>query len=50
MKYSIAICALLGYTTKATLLKMNLTDLTNDTEDVLIQYDTDAPEDNCLVQ
>jgi hypothetical protein len=50
MKYSIAICALLGYTTKAALMKMDLADMTNETEDVLMQYDVDAPEDVSLVQ
>ena len=50
MKYSIAVCALLGYTTKAALLKMNLNDLTKESEDVLIQYENDAPEDISLLQ
>jgi hypothetical protein len=36
MKYTIAVCALLGYTTKAALLKMDLKDLTNEAEDVLM--------------
>ena len=36
MKYTIAVCALLGYSTKAVQIKMDLQDMTNEAEDVLM--------------